>query len=244
MELHQLHHIMQDGNDTPTYPWSTCAGGTMTETPGFRPMLIPVNTTSETDDDVDPNDFVNGIGFPTDVPEESITRTTPTNPANGANTVHSVPHTENEPVIRRSIPARLTLGSTTFTFQPSPIDHAESHTAMEIPTEATKENIDPNGSRLPLVDLAVQIAPGLVSSYENLDTYTQLRGRTAFTKTESPGSGDSSPMSISRTPSPVPPDQCITINAEISSRSLPISLNLPGLNAHPPEGTWTNSPLI
>jgi len=52
---------------------------------------------------------------------------------------------------------------------------------MEIPTEATKENIDPNGSRLPLVDLAVQIAPGLVSSYENLDTYTQLRGRTEFT---------------------------------------------------------------
>jgi len=137
MELHQLHHIMQNGNDTnvpsydnPTYPWSTYAGGTTTETPGFRPMLIPVDATTETDNDVDPNDFVNGIGFPTNAPEESITRTTPTNPANGTNTVHSVPHTENEPVIRRPIPARLTLGSTTFTFRPSSIDHAESHTAI------------------------------------------------------------------------------------------------------------------
>ncbi len=52
---------------------------------------------------------------------------------------------------------------------------------MEIPTEAAKENINLNGSHLPLVDLAVQIVPGLVSSYENLDTYTQLRGRTELT---------------------------------------------------------------
>src|SRR6266550_8019282 len=59
---------------------------------------------------------------------------------------------------------------------------------------------------------------------------TQALVYPAFTKTESLGSGDSSPMSISRTPSPVSPDQCITINAEISSRSLPISLDLPGLN--------------
>src|SRR6266550_2917645 len=87
MELHQLHHTMQDGNDTnvpsyynPTYPWSTYAGGTTTETPGFCPMLIPVDATSETDDDVDPNDFVNGIGFPTNAPKEPITGTTSTNP--------------------------------------------------------------------------------------------------------------------------------------------------------------------
>ena len=165
----------------PIYPWSTYAGGTMTETPVFHTMLIPVDATSETDDDIDPNDFVNGVGFPTDAPEESITRTTPTNPANGTNTVHSIPHTENEPIVRRPIPARLTLGSTTFTFRPSSIDHAENHTTMEIPTEATKENIDLNGSRLPLVDLAVQIAPGLVSSYEDLDTYSKLRGRTELT---------------------------------------------------------------
>src|SRR6266576_7336746 len=66
----------------------------------------------------------------------------------------------------------------------------------------------------------------------------------AFIKTESPRSGGSSPMSISRTPSPVSPDQCIIISAEISSRSLPTLLNLYGLNAHLPEGTWTNSPLI
>src|SRR6266576_3026219 len=96
MELHQLHHTMQNGNDTnvpshdsPTYPWSTYAGGTTTETPGFRPMLIPVDATSETNDDVDPNDFINGIGFPTNASEESITRTTPTNPANGTNTLDS-----------------------------------------------------------------------------------------------------------------------------------------------------------
>ena len=107
MELHQLQHTMQNGNttnapsyDNPIYPWSTYAGGTMTETPGFRPMLIPVDATSKTDDDVDPNDFVNGIGIATNAPEESITGTTPTNPANRTNTVHSVPHTENEPIIR------------------------------------------------------------------------------------------------------------------------------------------------
>src|SRR6266576_5946625 len=118
MELHQLHHTMQNGNDTnvpnydnPTYPWSTYAGGTMTETPGFRPMLIPVDATSETDDNADPNDFVNGIGFTTNAPEEPITGTTSTNPANGMNTVHSVPRTENESAIRQLIPARLTLGS-------------------------------------------------------------------------------------------------------------------------------------
>src|SRR6266550_1828306 len=73
---------------------------------------------------------------------------------------------------------------------------------------------------------------------------TQALVYPAFTKTESPRSGGSSPMSISRTPSPVPPKQCITINAEISSRSLPISLDLNGLNSCPLEGTWTNSPLI
>src|SRR6266550_1777952 len=179
---------MQNGNvtntpsyDDPIYPWSTFAGVTTTETPRFRPMLIPIEATSKTDDDVDPNDFVNGVGFATNASEEPITGTTPTNSANGADTIHSIPRTENEPVICRPIPARLTLGSTTFTFRPDHIDNTESHTAMEIPTEATKENIDPNGSRLPLVDLAIQIAPGLVSSYENLDTYTQLRGRTEFT---------------------------------------------------------------
>src|SRR6266550_6944303 len=178
MEPHQLHHIMQNGNDTnvpsyddPIYPWSTYAGGTTTETPGFRPMLIPVDATSETDDDADPNDFVNGVGFPTNAPEEPITGTTSTNPADGTNAIHSVPRTENEPTIRRPVPARLTLGSTTFTFRPGPVDNTESHTTMEVPAEAAKENIDPNGSRLPLVDLAIQIAPGLVSSYENLDTY-------------------------------------------------------------------------
>src|SRR6266550_4297679 len=79
------------------------------------------------------------------------------------------------------VTARLTLGSITFTFRPSPIDHAESHTVMEVPTETAKENIDPNGSRLPLVDLAIQITPGLVSSYEDLDTYSKLRGRTELT---------------------------------------------------------------
>src|SRR6266550_5053452 len=79
---------------------------------------------------------------------------------------------------------------------------------------------------------------------QNSQMNTQVLVYPAFTKTESPGSGGSSPMSISWTPSPVSPDQCITINAEISSRSLPISLNLPGLNAYPLEGTWTNSPLI
>ncbi len=188
MEPHQLHHTMQNGNvtntpsyDDPIYPWSTFAGVTTTETPGFRPMLIPVDATSETDDDVDPNDFVNGVGIATNVPEEPITGTTPTNPANGTNTIRSIPRTKNEPAIRRPIPARLTLGSTTFTFRPGPVDNTKSHTAMEIPTEATKENIDPNGSHLPLVDLAIQIAPGLVFSYEDLDTYSKLRGRTEFT---------------------------------------------------------------
>src|SRR6266550_954948 len=40
----------------------------------------------------------------------------------------------------------------------------------------------------------------------------------AFTRTESLGSGGSSPMSISWTPSPVSPDQCITINAILHRR--------------------------
>src|SRR6266576_442295 len=188
MEPHQLHHTMQNGNvtntpsyDDPIYPWSTFAGVTTTETPGFHPMLIPVDTTSETDDDADPNDFVNGIGFATNAPEEQITGTTPTNSANGVDTIHSIPRTENELAVRRLIPARLTLGSTTFTFLPGPINNTENHTTVEIPTEATKENINLNGSRLPLVDLAIQIAPGLVSSYANLATYTQLSGRTEFT---------------------------------------------------------------
>ena len=110
MEPHQLHHTIQDGNvantpsapsyDDPIYPWSTFAGVTTTETPGFRPMLIPVDATSETDNDVDPNDFVNGVGFPTNAPEELITGTTSMNPANGMNTVHNVPHIKNEPVVR------------------------------------------------------------------------------------------------------------------------------------------------
>src|SRR6266550_7636469 len=100
MEPHQLHHTMQNGNVTnapsyndPIYPWSTYAGVTTTETPGFRPMLIPVDATSETDD-IDPNDFINGVGIATNAPEESITGTTPTNPANGTDTIHSVPHTK------------------------------------------------------------------------------------------------------------------------------------------------------
>ncbi len=188
MEPHQLHHTMQNGNvtntpsyDDPIFPWSTFAGVTTTETPGFHPMLIPVDATSETDDDVDPNNFINGVGFTTNAPEEPITGTTPTNPTNGMDAIHSVPRTENKPAICRPIPARLTLGSTTFTFRPGPIDNAENHTAMEIPTETAKENIDPNGSHLPLVDLAVQIVPGLVSSYEDLDTYSKLRGQTEFT---------------------------------------------------------------